>query len=927
MASKPARSLVSVYTPFLRRFTDERALELADTIALYRSVRASWRASRWADAEAVERVSNQLASDVIDQVGLPESRALCEALDRCQREVIALETTIFSCPEITWDRANLSLKEQVDLRRFLRAQEHFLANEQRVSELFERWLLSLFCGLTEEFPSLPEDDSAFSVPLLSMLPNPGQVVARIMGTLDRDELRDAGLFTTLQDQFYRNVCHASGVLPEAEHRKPLVLADASDLPPRELIETYLANTPFRDLLLTPVPFAIPRQSRFEHMHIVAGSGHGKTQTLQHLLFSDLTADEPPAIVVIDSQGDLIKKISHLELFDPYDGALAEKLIIIDPTDVEYPPALNIFDVGAERMRGYGTAAREQVLNGVIELYDYLFGSLLGSELTQKQSVIFRYLARLMLTIPGATILDLLNLMTDAEPYAPYIQSLPSGARAFFKSEFSDRSFAQTKKQIQRRLWGVLENPTFERMFTAPKNRIDMFDALNNGKIVLVNTAKDFLKAERSSFLGRFFISLTLQAVLERAVIPEAQRRPAFLYIDEAAEYFDDNIDDLLSQARKYSLGVVFAHQYLDQLAPGLRASIAANASVKLAGGVSTADARSLAPDMRTTPDFLLGQHKGTQSTSFACYVRNLTSTAISLTVPFGTLEQQPTMDEVYFDSLIAENRARLSVLATPTEPSAQSEAFAAKPAAPPTPEVAPEQSLQEEAAEIEEPAPERPRPESEADVVSEEPSAALEKPVSSPPPKPKPRKQPAVGATLGRGGRQHKYLQHLLQGAAQQRGYHAVIEAATVDGAGQIDLLLTKGKLKIACEITVTTGKHWELGNVKKCLAAGYDAVILVSAEERHLKSLGTFVTDQLDIEERRRVHYLTPDGVISYLDELNIGTETTEETVRGYKVKVSRAAVDPDEMKTRREAIAKVLAKSMKKEKTRSTPSSEYQE
>jgi hypothetical protein len=184
-----------------------------------------------------------------------------------------------------------------------------------------------------------------------------------------------------------------------------------------------------------------------------------------------------------------------------------------------------------------------------------------------------------------------------------------------------------------------------------------------------------------------------------------------------------------------------------------------------------------------------------------------------------------------------------------------------------------------------------------------------------------------AGATPGRGGRQHKYLQHLLQGAAQQRGYHSVIEAATVDGAGQVDILLTKGQRKIACEITVTTGKDWELGNVKKCLSAGYDAVILVSAEDRHLKSLAKFVAGQLDDTDRRRVHYLTPDGVISYLDELDVGAERTEETVRGYKVKVSRAAIDPDEMKSRREAIAKVLAKSMKKGKGPSAPSSEHQE
>ena len=60
--------------------------------------------------------------------------------------------------------------------------------------------------------------------------------------------------------------------------------------------------------------------------------------------------------------------------------------------------------------------------------------------------------------------------------------------------------------------------------------------------------------------------MTLQAALERAALPESKRRPAFLYIDEAADYFDRNIDDLLTQARKYQLGVVFSHQYLDQLA-------------------------------------------------------------------------------------------------------------------------------------------------------------------------------------------------------------------------------------------------------------------------------------------------------------------------------------------------------------------------
>jgi hypothetical protein len=86
----------------------------------------------------------------------------------------------------------------------------------------------------------------------------------------------------------------------------------------------------------------------------------------------------------------------------------------------------------------------------------------------------------------------------------------------------------------------------------------------------------------------------------------------------------DNLETLLSQARKYNVGVLFAHQHLDQLTPALRASVAANTSIKLAGGVSDKDARALASDMRTTPDFLAGMAKHARATDFACHVRNYT---------------------------------------------------------------------------------------------------------------------------------------------------------------------------------------------------------------------------------------------------------------------------------------------------------------
>ena len=135
----------------------------------------------------------------------------------------------------------------------------------------------------------------------------------------------------------------------------------------------------------------------------------------------------------------------------------------------------------ERIAGYRPVDRERVLNGVIELYETFFGSMLGAELTQKQGVIFRYLARLMVTIPDATIHTLMQLMDDGKPFKKYMDQLDGSARYFFQTEFFHPSFAATKKQILRRLWGVLSTPAFERMFAQKVEQARPFRSHERGQ--------------------------------------------------------------------------------------------------------------------------------------------------------------------------------------------------------------------------------------------------------------------------------------------------------------------------------------------------------------------------------------------------------------------------------------------------------------
>ena len=280
MSSKlPSYQPPSPFIPFLRRFTDERARDLSETRALYEEVRAAHSASLWSKEDAIERVNGFVAEWVGKVVGLPESKVILEALNRCQKEVLALETTIFTLAKIDWDIAILSLKDQVDLRRFLRAQQHFLANDDRVSGLLTTALGNVFGGIISELPAIPEidEDLTLTVPLVTLMRDPGSTVDKVIGTLLKNELAEVGLFTTLQQQLYENVCRASAVDPTDEKpRRPLINADDSDLPPIELVETYLRGTPFIDLLLAPVPFHIPMSARFQHHWIVAPPGTGKS---------------------------------------------------------------------------------------------------------------------------------------------------------------------------------------------------------------------------------------------------------------------------------------------------------------------------------------------------------------------------------------------------------------------------------------------------------------------------------------------------------------------------------------------------------------------------------------------------------------------------------------------------------------------------
>src|SRR5215213_3971314 len=242
-----------------------------------------------------------------------------------------------------------------------------------------------------------------------------------------------------------------------------------------------------------------------------------------------------------------------------------------------------------------------------------------------------------MVVPGATIHTLRDFMEEPEATRPHLAKLDPTSRHFFESQFFSGAFDDTRQQILTRLWGVLSNSVLARMFSNPRNKLDLFEAMNRGSLILINTAKDLLKQEGCEILGRFFIAMISHAAQERASIPADRRRATFVYIDEAQDYFDKSVELLLNQARKYKVGIVLAHQNLGQFEPRLMAAVMASTAIKLAGGVSAKDAAALSKEMRCEPEFLQAMRKRHKHTEFACFIRNVTGQPVQLSVPFGQM--------------------------------------------------------------------------------------------------------------------------------------------------------------------------------------------------------------------------------------------------------------------------------------------------
>ena len=228
-----------------------------------------------------------------------------------------------------------------------------------------------------------------------------------------------------------------------------------------------------------------------------------------------------SLVILDSQRQLIQELASLKVFapgQPLDG----KLCVLDAADIEYPIAINLFDMRLDRLSKVSPLEREKITNSALEMYEFIIGSLLQAEMTSRQATLFRFVTRALLAIPTATILTFHDILKNGTAkHQTYIDRMDPTSRDFFATDFNNNAaFKQTREQVSARLFAVFGNKTFQRMFSSPRSKIDLFDEINTpGKVILINAEKGLLKDEGTELFGRFFLALINQAAAQRSTIP------------------------------------------------------------------------------------------------------------------------------------------------------------------------------------------------------------------------------------------------------------------------------------------------------------------------------------------------------------------------------------------------------------------------
>jgi len=311
---------------------------------------------------------------------------------------------------------------------------------------------------------------------------------------------------------------------------------------------FFAKTNFRN---QETAFGIKKEDRTRHMYVIGKTGVGKSNLLENMAIQDIHNGE--GMCYIDPHGEGAEKMLRA-----IPASRINDVVYFNPADSAFPIAFNILESVDENKKNL-------VASGMMGVFKKIWPDVWSP----RMEYILNNTILALLDYPGSTMLGVNRMMYDKDfRKRVYPKIKDPVVKSFWINEFDtwdDRFRKEAVAAIQNKVGQFLSSAVIRNIVGQPKSTIDMREIMDNRKILIVNLSKGKIGEDAMRLLGGMIVTKIQLAAMGRVDMPEAERKDFYLYVDEFQNFATESFANILSEARKYRLSLVLAHQYINQL--------------------------------------------------------------------------------------------------------------------------------------------------------------------------------------------------------------------------------------------------------------------------------------------------------------------------------------------------------------------------
>ncbi len=323
-------------------------------------------------------------------------------------------------------------------------------------------------------------------------------------------------------------------------------------------------------------FGIHADDRRRHMYIIGKTGMGKTTMMESMIMHDIRAGR--GVGLIDPHGQFAEKI--LSFIPP---ERVDDVIYFNPSDMDHP-------IGFNPLESVTGEFRHIIASSMMGVFKKIWPDVWSP----RMEYILNNTLLALLEFPNSTLLSVMKMLSDKGYRERTVAALEDPMiKNYWVNEFSkytDKYATEAVAAIQNKIGQFIANPLIRNIVGQPKSSVNMRDVMDSNKIFIANLSHGMIGEDNASLLGAMLVTKIQQAAMSRVNIPESERKDFFLYIDEFQNFSTDSFATILSEARKYRLSLIVAHQYIAQLNEKVRDAVFGNIGTMIVYRVGAEDA-------------------------------------------------------------------------------------------------------------------------------------------------------------------------------------------------------------------------------------------------------------------------------------------------------------------------------------------------